>query len=79
MDCKNHVWDHLLIHDWNDHNLLYVDQLGAVLRIFFTKSKYPIFTQKNYSSIHNQVGPQGWLLHINVTSNNKGVTVLYPF
>ncbi len=29
-----------------------------ILRIFFTKSKYPTFRQKN--SMHNQVGPQGW-------------------
>ena len=28
------------------------------LRIFFTKSKYPTFRPK--TSMHNQVGPQGW-------------------
>ena len=32
---------------------------SSILRIFFTKSKYPTFRQK--TSMNNQVRPQGWL------------------
>ncbi len=35
---------------------LLLKEISLILRIFFTKSKYPTFRQKN--SMHNQVEPQ---------------------